>query len=409
MRSPEVAFEEPDKEIAPREVERAELFHRLEQRADQLLEFKKSLADLDPATPEEDFNRLVDEEFRQAYEGASEVSQEGFRRSYDLGFKIYLAVIKKKGNKKVASLRQQRQAIFDSDDGAQYLNNLYGVAQTWKEKHGIIAHLAQDPTSLPTLVQKTLSRFEAPLDPNHIVGTKVSATHAAIILDSEYYDQILQRPNTGGIHFSYSPWSFIRDRGAEKNASIIDHEAMHNFLDGAVDIKAHQAGRITQEVASLSDLTEEPEMKSGIIKEYTANLQPDELIDEFQHELIAGLDQAEQETFQAGPWDDEDSLWFERARHYAYGFSTAGLDARKLGFDLQKLSEEQIDPTIGEEMNQKRIDFLKRFTSTVDIMREAISRAAVFGPEMSERIHAMFLVLPPSKYRHISRYVESLQ
>lgn len=400
----------------PRETERQELFDRLERRADTVRQWRSQLSDLGVETSVESFDAVVHDLWSAARESSSEDSQRVLGRVETLDQQR--AALQRKisadqppdqlTKRRLLGICLQEWRALEEDDGARFLWNLEQAADHWKQKHRRL----YDQQYRPEL-RKELSINGQVLDPKRIVETRLDSIHAAFILDKEYYDQIIGT-DSAGTHFLGTPWSFIRQGEPAGMDITLRHEAIHNALDGALDIQFQPKENLSQRFGEMRHLRDHlpPEDRSLGLQKMIQRLDTNALLDGFQHELLAGLEQAENGAFSKVTPDDAGSTkWIDNFVLYTMNYSTAGSDAWGVYRQFEDLlnTNPALSTEVTEQIRSQQLRFAQRFTETVETMRTSIDRARQLGPEVFERVHDLFVVVPPSKYRHISRYLDSLE
>ncbi|GEM_PF-2777027 len=397
IESPEIAAAENFEVVEnPREVERAELFERLEHRVDTFLDMKKTVESLRPETAPNDFAETLNTNFIRRAETFPEAVTEKFIR-----------VRKIERNVQTDGVTPADQATINDllvDQDVRFLWNMDRVRSSLIDKHEAVYATSQDFSKRPAGQTFMIGNQEVNLD---TVELGLDPVHISLGLDASDYKRVAGN-HSKGAHLVGTPFSIIqRTEDPAEYQSVVRHEAMHNLIDGAPNIgtSPHENfNDLLLQTNAQSPASLAPESPPRSLEQYP---RVDRILDSFHDELLAHLDLVEWDKIEFGrkhvPEVELKFVWY--THHYA----TAGLDALDIDSDLQALAARDPGNPAGQAAQKLSEDFTRRFTATIEMMQDGLGRGKALGPEVFERVHALMFVLPPSKYRHIRRYLDSVE
>lgn len=383
-----------------REVERDELYERLERRADVVIELKKKLSAVGPEMAPKDFNVFIDAEVGRVTRSFPEFSQRVYRAA--------IATFEQEHDQDVLAPFEQEDLetglndfIHMDEDGA-FLYNLREIAVGLKRKHAFVNKVSTDRSIAREAIAKDLGKD--PLSEHDVRDIRFDGIHTAVILDDDVFDTFTGFPNAGGVHFPYSSVSVIRSSQPDI-ASVIRHESIHNLLESASDIRRDKGKELPLTFSNINRQAAPPNQPRLLLK-YLKELRTWDLLDGFHDELLAELDNVERNVFPGLPSTDQKTDKLRLFSYYADRYSTAGWGSWALIDELVKTGVESRNPEVKVAASSLAFNYAKQFGQTVETMRQSIDRAQKISPEANERVHALFMVLPPSKYRHIPKYLD---
>lgn len=231
----------------------------------------------------------------------------------------------------------------------------------------------------------------------HIQKMELTPFEISFILEPSYYRATdTYKEETVGLHFPGTPFSLISGVGKERSEEYVRgtlrHEQKHNLLDGASSIKRRGA--------SLE------EVKKGVSAESIKRLKAKEFLDDLWGEIIAASEQAERD-WKSGGENDFDAL------------RTAGREVSKmLAFLVEERSKEWSEEDskdwksslmrIEKDIALLRIenDIRDKFCRIAGYMKKSLGVAREISEKATREVHVLFVLLRPSKYRHILSYLE---
>lgn len=383
-----------------REVERNELYERLERRADAVIELKKKLSAVGPEMAPNDFNAFIDAEVNRVTRSFPEFARKISRAA--------IATYEEARRQDVWTPSEQvdfsvgLNAMLRADEDGAFLYNLHEIAVALKHKHAFVNITSKDRTIAREAIAVVLGRGS--LGERDIRDIRFDGIHAAVILDDDVFDKFTGSPNSSGAHFPHSPVSAIRSSLPDID-SVIRHESVHNLLESASDIRTDMGEELPLTFSDIDRQTAPPDQPQELIR-YLKELRTWDLLDGFHDELLAGLDRVEQNVFPGLPPTDQKTDRLQLFSYYADRYSTAGVGSWALIDALVKPGIESGNPELRAAASSLAYNYAGQFAQTVETMRQSIERAQKISPEADERVHALFMVLPPSKYRHIPKYLD---
>jgi hypothetical protein len=328
--------------------------------------------------------------------------------------------------KLVERLFMQQQLYDLETDEAVFAENVEGILKSLARKYVDVRRLRRDRASVGKAFEKASGKGMAV---DAIIDIRYSAVDATIVLESDEYAQVSGSDDSYGTHFSDTPFSIVRARGAEDLEETVRHERVHNLLDGAGTMWGRTSAKAFE--SSLAELEKEAGRKGhegrgsdieGMLKDI--GLEPSNLVDSVHEELLAELENAEASGF-GYPLAVRDQVLSEGAsseegrekeekkkeillfQKVSGSFATAGEQLQNLVAHLEEVEEKaggaEFTAQVGSLADGVRFTFLR----AIEHLRTA-SEVAKFldDADVLDDAHALAAILKPSRYRHIVGYLE---
>lgn len=405
-RSPEIPSDSPERR-------RDELIEQLDRRVSTALELFDATEQLPEGASEDEVDRTLDgimtrarAQLDVAWEKAARLDQLRIQRA--TAASAALAAYESTGRSlrvEIAHGDEARLAVEERellrDPDVLFWHNLRSVVDAMRRKYRL---LAAHPSTSDLL--RAMGKSEPNISPSDVLEVRRTPFEASIIVTPENLIRLRPDPNVAGLHYQGTPFSIIRQGPPDRMAEIIQHEAVHNVIDAAGEIRAFNPTVVVQRIGrELTDTDQTIQTRA------MADLQamtPSELIDPLQNELIAGLDEAEARDFRLPPSTPESAreLGHVMFWYYADVLSTAGQQAKETVDALAKIAANgpaDARPVASDLAAQ----FRDTFERMVETIRASLREAKTRGPDAARRVHALMAILPPSRYRHIPRYLEA--
>lgn len=407
-------------ELSEREIDRESLFEQLDRQTGIVLDAQRQLEQLGPEMSDEQFTDAVDEMLAEIHsqvdattlERVAQIEQLEQQRTQLYARTEYLRHASPEEKELESKLYAETQQLLRQGGDTRFVLNVHGTAKAWIQKHAQtrkIAAAQRDWLNEITITEE--NGDELHLRPNQVIGMRFTGIGASAILSSQEYDRVLGSESNGS-HFAGSPISFIRQRSGEDTEMTLRHESMHNFLDGASDIGRFKDDKIDwhlRQSINISQIYEE-ERRPSILRREINKLDVDELLDALHHELLAGLERVERTVFPKDIPQEDGIAWVNTFFHYVENYSSAGWQALQTIQQLEALEKNStLPPEVQRIATDMQFRFTRRFAEVVETIRETVERAQQLGPEVSDQLHALFIVLPPSKYRHCRRFLDRFE
>lgn len=410
--SPETEQESPHAET------RAELMDRLDYKVEAVLALRQRIDRLDRDADPEVVNQELDRSWAEVETVFPPTTLGRFRRLHEVrerervlnlaNDRVIDTVLDEATEARLAERRDElqqlateEQALLDDDD-VRYLVNVDAVIGGLRQKNAVITGLRRDPVQALAEVNDHFPEHKLQL--KDIARLVYSPFELTAVIKSGAYSRVLER-GSYGTHFVRSPISVVRERDDVEDT--IRHESVHNLLDSAMNLGRFRIERFEQLHDHLKR-SRPPEERRAIAASLL-DLRPENLVDQMQNELLAHLERWEQE-----PWNQPRPKMRFLDPHAAKSFdfhadhlSTAGSDAADIADILESIALASPDTEVGKRILGIRADFRDRFVQSVEHLRRALITARTIGEEAVERLHALLFVVPPSRYRHLERYLDA--
>jgi len=224
-----------------------------------------------------------------------------------------------------------------------------------------------------------------------------------VILESEFYDEVMGSETSSGRHIRGSTINLIRDNSSEiEKENTIKHEDYHSLLDGAASLF-----NIVPSVSLASfNYLQLPPFIAQQTKERILKLKAPELLNRLHQEMLVALDSENLKEFYdfVGFSSLEPGL-FKKVPKLLIKMSTAGYEAGNVVEILLKQSKENPD----EEMRKfchnlcHRFSFL--FTKTMAQYGLGREVASEIGEEAWEDVEILTHILKPIQFHHIFKFL----
>lgn len=407
-------------ESVRRRESRAEFLDRLNYKVEAVLDFGWTIERLDPhAGPEETHRALGDiratveqifppttlvryQRLKAVRQRERELNISNMRLQEGGDLDASMAAIAAQ-RAELRQLEDEELTLFEDED-LQFLMNVDGVLDDLGSKNNIVDALRGDPAR--TIDELNAYLREDKLNLDDIVELQYTPFEITAVLKSSAYDRVCGKDDQDslGIHFSRSPYSIVR--AGPDIEKTIHHESVHNLIDQASGIGQYSTSRLEDLVerhAATNDAAERFEIEQRV-----AQHRPRVLVNQMHNELLAELGHWEQH-----PWNKNRSkiLFLDPNRpksfeFHANNYSTAGNDAAEISALLEKIGRECKDEATREQILGTREAFRQGFTQAVEHMRQALISTRSRGEKAMDELHALLFVLPPSRYRHLDRYLD---
>lgn len=300
------------------------------------------------------------------------------------------------------TLQREELPLLENEDLAFLLNMEY-VIRGLQRKNNEVEALRDQPVR--TLDELNLYNYHKTIIPEDIVRIKRTPFELSVVLKPKSYQRVRgQDDDSIGVHFNNSPFSLIRD--GQEIETTMRHESIHNALDQAAGIRYYSRSRLKGLADHHRRSTSDEEKKAA--EASLLQYRPVSLLNQMHNEMLAEL-----ENWERHPWNRDRSkiLWIDRNRPRTFAFhaerySTAGRDAMEVVAAFESAAKHCQDPAQRRQLMETSRQFQRVFTDAVEYMRSAMRTARSSGDEAVDRLHALLFVLPPSRYRHLARYLK---
>lgn len=242
------------------------------------------------------------------------------------------------------------------------------------------------------------------------------------ILSTSYFDELVNSPSSkfkiGGFHLSNTVFNIVRDMADKKQLqALVDHEKLHGLVEGGIVGVEYDrpSERIEREFEQYEQRLEQQStthdkvhaalrtnVKKFMILENSAQL----LINELKEEILAQLESIElQPLKKKGILSGQEGDSFDY--HVRKGIrGTVGAEMWKIVKLLQEKQETTQDNDIKQFCGRLIRDIKKNFNSMVEHVRDALAVSERISKDASLRVHGLCMILKPTQYRHIMKYLE---
>lgn len=302
----------------------------------------------------------------------------------------------------IADLKKAQDKLFaeidilKKDEEVFFLASLQNGIALLEEKFSSLRKMEESDALLMAELEKALfstndDAVGSRLDQRMIKHMVIDKFDTRVVFDKKYFtNQLAQKDKyVAGLHYGETPFIAIREDA--NTPLIMEHEKIHNILDGFFP-KNYAPSRLLKmylENSSSSAEHSKQTIKQSIEQEKIFTITPQALIDNLHEEMIADLDRVEAHLLNDGIVE----------------FSTAQAEIYDMKEILTVISRSSDDENV-----QKHCLFLKEgvekaFACAARLMREALFISQNLGNEVE--VHALLVLLKPSKWHHIKSYFAS--
>lgn len=300
--------------------------------------------------------------------------------------------------RRVEELRPQAVTIMKNED-IRFLMDVRAVVDDLAQKNNIIEGLRGDHEKILQTVNANL--LAQKLNAGDVKEYRIMPFEITVVVSSESYKRVRDTDSLG-VHFDHSPFSMVRQNDALEQT--IHHESIHTILDRAGNIGAKESNY--ENIAKDYEKIKNPDNKEYVESRLTM-YDAESLVDMMHNEILAELENWEQHPAILHPTNSEKrelkNLPFV---FHASRFSTAGTDAQEITEALDRVAKKSKDLKVQSELKAISQEFKEDFVQAVEHMKDALAAARFVGGDAVDRLHALLFVLPPSKYRHLGRYLQ---
>lgn len=219
---------------------------------------------------------------------------------------------------------------------------------------------------------------------------------------------------SNGFHHPGLPITFVRDNlNSQVTNSTIRHERMHNFLEGSRTM-LDRTGQHSQESLGRMLTWIGESTKGGNPKVTTAFVRKMKtgrpILDDLQNEFLAELGNREVQGLGTVLMEKPNQQPTERFFNHVLNHATAGTQAFRALDRVLNFGDASSDPLVRLQAR----DFAKNIEGGFNRMMDEANRTLFIGKgidgenpkaDADRRVHALLHILPPTKYRHIERYL----
>lgn len=300
-------------------------------------------------------------------------------------------------------LRSEAQLLMENED-VQFLMNIKSVIDDLHHKHTQLETLRQQPeATLEKIIRHVYMWSGEIVSSSDVVRTIETPFETTLVLASKAYTRIWNASSLG-LHFRRSPFSLTRQhKGVE---ATIRHESVHNILEGAGGIGQFTASQEWTEMQNQRRRVKTAQ-EQLVVETELAGYNPASLLDRMHNELLAELENWESSTVMKQP----NLIERHAKKNFPFEFhsarySTAGNDAQTIAATYEKVAKQCANPKMKLRLVAIVQEFKQEFVRAIEHIRQALIRARQLGEGAVEHLHALLFVLPPSRYRHLDRYLD---
>jgi hypothetical protein len=278
-------------------------------------------------------------------------------------------------------------------------------------KNRLLRRMREDPERLREFAG-TFTMSGKPLDEKRVANVHYSPFGVLFILGKDYYDEEISG-NSLGKHMRNSPVMFAMvEQDDYSLEDIARHESIHNILDGVAEAgfggrtklstlqRALALYSLSKSVEGVSKTEEFAEIRKEIL-----NYGDKDALNDLHEEVVTHSEIAER----AGRDElESDEGVRERRRFEASSsrFATAGYIARKAHGLFQDVVEGDFDEEVKAHYRKLEADFPRTWLKFSKYIDDSVARARSIGSQAHRDVHLLMVLLRPSQYRHIPKYLE---
>lgn len=394
-----------------------EAMERLRSKVDAVVAIQRRLEQLDTTLDTVAIDAALDECFIEVFQQFSPEQQiafnqlleyegelrESIARTDDHDAYVEENLVALKADKERQKVLRHEASELMANEDVQFLHQMYQMLGSLKYKHSQLEPLYGNREALLAEVNKHSRREQ--IKPSDVLDVIESPFEITLVMKLSKVQKI--QPGAGGLHFAGTPFSLSMQHS--KQSDIIRHESIHNMVDCLPAIGRYSEEASLREAHKTYDAGAPIEERQEIEK-FLADTTPARLVDALHDEILAELDN----------WEDKSGVItqnifekldekFDPLFYHANRYATAGNYALLITRTYTDIAHHCPDPEVAAQLDaiasQFRIEFLRAINHMVTALRQAKEQ----GPEAVDRVHALIFVLPPSRYRHLERFMRADQ
>lgn len=399
-----------------KEKEKELIFEKLEKKIAIIKHIKQLIDQTNAAEEISDVNKRFDEYFEEVFSQYPEAREKKekidilWEKAHTIHERLEVFSGKEENFSKeeeaeIENLKKAQDKLFAEmdvlkvDEEVCFLASLQNGMACLEEKFSSLREMEESDALLMAELEKALffsiddDEVGSRLDPRSIKHMAIDEFDVKVVFDKMYFTKQLAQKDkyVVGLHYAGTPFIAIREN-ANNIPLTVEHEKIHNILDGFFPKNNYDPSHLLKMYLENSSSAEEHSkqtIEQAIEKEKISTITPQALIDNLHEEMIADIDRVEAHLLNDGIVE----------------FSTAEVevdDMKKLLIAIERNSD--------DEDVKKHCLFLKEgiekaFRRAARLMREALFISQNLGNEVE--VHALLVLLKPSKWRHIKSYLAS--
>jgi hypothetical protein len=303
-----------------------------------------------------------------------------------------------------------------ADDDLRFLQNIDGAAASFAEKHRTVHGLQRDKAKAVALFDQKKGQS---LDAEDIREVMFTPFDVGIVLAEDAYDELSPRESAG--HFlPGTPLFAVRERSDKRRLErTVRHERSHNLIDAVAEIRARTRYPVDY-LRRRFKLLRRCKKSGDFFYEHERSrfdeLDPRQLIDGQHDEIIAALEAAEADGFGLDRPRTRGELpariFDERPRQRSEfllvtgAFSTAGKEIRdSVGLLRKKQRAFMDDPDLAASCSRLADGLERGLTRVAANLKRNFGIAGRLGGEAEDDVHALSVLLQPSQYGRMYRFL----
>lgn len=286
-----------------------------------------------------------------------------------------------------------------SDPDLVFLNSFTGLTRDLLKKNDAVRALGGDRKKA---VEFAVSAMEQPIDAARVRDVRIGAFDVGLVIEPGHYDDVFGEAGdeadvrSEGRHRKGTPVYVVRETESRENMEqTTRHERTHIILEGAGEIRRFPIDRYISSELAVAEAG--GDVKAAFFG-FPAKARNDLIIDSQHNELLAGLEEAENGDFGLSEPGD---------LHPYDVFSTASAKWFKtIAVLMSAEGRAELGGDIRGKCAATRSDVHNSVFRLARVISADVSVAKRLGPDALEDVHALFAVLPPSKYPDIRLFLE---
>jgi len=283
---------------------------------------------------------------------------------------------------KFIAIERERCKLLE-DDNVKFLQKIENILEDLKQKNNYIKETlengGEDKFKKDFVIEA--DKYEDKIKYAEI--KKVTVSPFDIVFDTDR-----KSAQFYGLYYSSSPFISLFNAGDVNREATVRHEKIHNILNKseifeypAFEIfeKKYKELNMCRGKIHAGEYVDEFKIKN--IKEELSMIKPFDILDENHEEIIAEAEHADRMDF-ASP--------------------------RSYYVELENILKHDPDDDVKDIVLNLILGLRAEVTKMSDKMKEAKDMAKAIGPDAEDRLNILFLMLNPSKYRHIKTYFEHI-
>lgn len=408
--------------VSPRENRKIELLKGIERRVDTIVSLKHTLDGISVETPpdqtEGQLSGFLETSKTQFPPGLPSLERLNLLEQQYSQMRVDDPTELSIGNE-IDSLKAQPDVFF--------LYNLEKMVGQLIRKNKQVDTFRKDRDKLEDYVQDVFTARGQDFDWGAVNEVVFSPFSVSIVISPRHLERLKGSNGVRGFHVRDTPINVIRDQEGKAYQSTIDHENVHNVLDGVALKDTHNPYFTLKRAFERYEEGQKDNKRDFFGSSAIAHVRKltlltgdtsksSWLVDQLHEEFLAHVQRLEERGFMKGnqrPLSDSfgffsvnDFVEMDAFAGYSALFATAGKHAQ----DISRLLGQKARTTDDEEIRNfcitLRGGFQTEYVRAARFMEEGLRIAQRISPDAHISAHTLLYLLNPTQFHHIGTYLE---